>query len=292
MESVFRYRGQSLTAADIDSIRAFITARPGASRRALSRELCVARGWVQANGELRDAVCRGLLLALHRGGHIELPAARWAGRGAVSRGHRPAPLALDTRAVRGTLGELGALHFQQVRRSAEEALVDALLAQHHYLGCPRPVGEHLKFLVTAAERPLACFVWSSAARHLGPRDRYLGWSAQARRRNLAAVAYNSRFLILPWVEVRHLASHLLGHMTRRLSQEWMAAYGHAVLFAETFVDPSRYRGTCYRAANWQWLGRTTGRGKDDHTKRANRPCKEVYGRALHRRFRERLAATP
>ncbi len=290
MDTVLRYRGQALSRADVDFIRGFIAARPGASRRALSRELCVARGWVQPNGELRDAVCRGLLLALHRGGHIELPAPRWAGRGAVSRGHRPRPVALDTPALRCTLGELGALDFQQVRRRAEEALVDALLAAHHYLGRPRPVGEHLKFLVTAAERPVACFVWSSAARHLGPRDRYLGWSAEARRRNIAALAYNSRFLILPWVEVPHLASHLLGRMARRLSQEWVEHYGHPVYFLETFVDPQRFRGTCYRAANWRYLGRTTGRGKDAHSKRPNRSIKEVLGYPLTPRFRELLSS--
>jgi len=239
---------------------------------------------------LRDAVCRGLLLALHRGGHIALPAPRWAGTGAVSRAPRPLPVALDTTALRCALGELGGLDFRQVRRSAEERLVDALLGAHHELGCPRPVGEHLKYLVRAAGRPVACFVWSSAPRHLAPRDRYLGWSPAARRRNIAALAYNSRFLILPWVAVPHLGSHLLAHMTRMLAREWAAAYGHAVWFAETFVDPTRHRATCYRAANWVWLGRTTGRGKDDQTKRANRPCKAVYGLGLHRRFRERLCA--
>ena len=293
MDTILRYRGQALTAADVSAIREFIAARPGASRRALSRELCAARGWVQRNGELRDAVCRGLLLELHRGGHIELPPPRWAGTGAASRARTPGAPAIDSTPLRTHLAELGAPEFRQVRRRAEEALVDALLARHHYLGRPRPVGEHLKFLVTtAAGRPLGCFVWSSAARHLAPRDHFLGWSARARRHNLSALAYNSRFLIVPWVQVPHLASHLLGRMTRMLAREWSAAYGHPVLFAETFVDPSRYRGTCYRAANWVNLGRTTGRGKDDHTHRANRTCKDVYGLALHRRYRELLARTP
>ena len=141
----------------------------------------------------------------------------------------------------------------------------------------------------AGERPVACFAWSSAPRHLGPRDRYIGWSAEARRRNIRLVAYNSRFLILPWVEVPHLASHLLGRMVRMLPSAWEAAYGHPVCFAETFVDPTRFRGTCYRAANWVWLGRTTGRGKDDQTNRSNRPQKDVLGIPLHRRFRELLS---
>ena len=120
-------------------------------------------------------------------------------------------------------------------------------------------------MVSAGSRPIALFAWSSAPRHLGPRDRFLGWSPEVRRQNISSIAYNTRFLILPWVEVEHLASHLLGRMTRMLSQEWQTVYGHPVYFAETFIDPARYRGTCYRAANWIPLGQTQGRGKDDLT---------------------------
>jgi hypothetical protein len=184
--------------------------------------------------------------------------------------------------------ELGELEIRQVRRSAEEPLFNGLIEAHHYLGYTQPVGEQLKYLVYAGERPVACFAWSSAPRHLGARDRFIGWSAERRRRNIGLIAYNPRFLILPWVEVPHLASHLLGRMTRRLSGDWERAYGHAVYFAETFVDVPRYQGTCYRAANWVFLGRTTGRGKDDQTGRANRSLKEVLGLALRRDFRRRL----
>ena len=148
--------------------------------------------------------------------------------------------------------------------------------------------EHLKVLVMAGDRPVACFAWSSAPRHLGPRDRFIGWSAEARRENVHFIAYNTRFLILPWVEVPHLASHLLAKMTRMLPGEWQRAYGHPVYFAETFVDPARFSGTCYRAANWVYLGETTGRGKDAPTKRPTRPIKHVLGYPLARRFRERL----
>jgi hypothetical protein len=191
--------------------------------------------------------------------------------------------------VRGPLAELGPLAFRQVRRSAAEALFDGLLAAHHYLGYTQPVGEHLKYLVYAGTRPVACFAWSSAPRHLGPRDRYLGWSPAARRRNVHLVAYNSRFLIVPWVEIPHLASHLLGRMARLLPTEWARVYGHPVLFAETFTDPTRFRGTCYRAANWVWLGRTTGRGKADQTHQPNRPLKDVWGYPLVRGCRAQLA---
>ena len=284
MELVLGYRGRQITSTDVTFIRDLIAARPEASRRSVSLALCAAWNWVQANGHPRDMVCRGLLLALERGGHITLPVARRAAPVPWQR-RQPARVEIDATPVRGRLGELGALEFRQVRRSADESLFDSLIETHHYLGYTQPVGEHLKYLVYAGARPLACF----APRHLGPRDRFLGWTMAVRRSNVRLVAYNSRFLILPWVEVPHLASHLLGRMARLLPAEWERLYGHPVYFAETFTDPARFRGTCYRAANWILLGQTTGRGKADLTHRVNRPLKDVWGYPLSRDFRRRLA---
>ena len=150
------------------------------------------------------------------------------------------------------------------------------------------MGEHLKYLVWAKARPIACLAWSSAPRHLASRDRYIGWSAEARRRNLRFPAYNTRFLILPWVRVEHLASHTLGHMAARISDDWKRMYGHPLYFLETFVDPERFRGTCYRAANWVHLGRTTGRGKQSNSYVPNRSIKEVLGYPLTPKFRDLL----
>ncbi len=290
MEALLTYRGRSVTSHDVAFIRDLIDEHPEASRRALSLRLCDAWDWVQPNGQPRDMVCRGLMLQLHRAGHIELPPARWRPTNPARR-LRPAPVQVDDSPIQGCLAALGPLSFRLVRRTEDEPLFDGLIEMHHYLGYTPPVGEHLKVLVVAGERPVACFAWSSAPRHLAPRDRYIGWPADVRRQRLRFVVYNSRFLILPWVEVPHLASHLLGRMTRTLSSQWEQAYGHPVYFAETFVDPARYRGTCYRAANWVFLGRTTGRGKDDQTGRPNRPIKDVLGYPLHRRFRERLMGT-
>jgi len=288
MEVKLRYRGRSVTGAEVDFIRALIAAHPGASRRELSKLLCEAWDWRQPNGALRDMVCRGLMLELHRSGHIELPEVRRRPPNNITRRAPPASIDVDQSPIDGTLGELGALEIRQVRRTAEEKLFDGLIEAHHYLAYTRPVGEHLKHLVFAGERPIACFAWSSAPRHLGPRDRFIGWSARARRENIRFLAYNTRFLILPWVNVRHLASHLLGQMSRRLSRDWEELYGHPVYYLETFVDPGRFRGTCYRAANWTPLGLTTGRGKDDQAKKPNRPLKEVMGYPLSRRFRKLL----
>jgi hypothetical protein len=291
MEAVLQYRGRRVMNEDLDFIRELIAANPGASRRALSKKLCEAWNWVQPNGNLRDMVCRGLMLELHRAGHIELPPVRWVNRNPFVERSRPKPVDFDRTPVCGRLADVEALKFRQVRRTSEEPLFNGLIEAYHYLGYTQPVGEHLKYLVYAGDRPVACFAWSSAPRHLGPRDRFIGWSKEARRRNIRFVAYNSRFLILPWVEVRHLASHLLGWMTRMLPGEWERVYKHPVYFAETFVDPTRlrFKGTCYRAANWQFLGRTTGRGKNDCTNRPNRSLKDVLGYPLTRDFRQLLS---
>lgn len=288
MDAVLKYRGRSVTESEVSFIRERIASQPGLSRRALSLDLCAAWNWVQPNGHPRDMVCRGLLLVLHRAGRITLPPPRRVYVPLTRCGAR-SEVPTEGPPLRGKLSELGPLTFRQVRRTEEEALFHGLIRAHHYLGYTQPVGEHLKFLVSTAGQPVACFAWSSAPRHLGPRDRFLDWSAASRLRNIRFVAYNSRFLILPWVEVPHLASHLLGRMVRMLSPEWERVYGHPVYFAETFVDPTRWRGTCYRAANWIWLGRTTGRGKDDQTNRPNRPCKDVLGYPLRPDFRRRLS---
>jgi hypothetical protein len=291
MATILSYRGRTVNEGEVAFIRSLIAAHPQESRRGLSKKLCEAWGWVQANGRARDMVCRSLMLELYRGGHIELPPVRYRPPNPLARRARPSPVMdVDRNPIRCRLADLGPLQFHQVRRSAQESLFNGLIEQHHYLGYTQPVGEQLKYLVYARRRPVACFAWSSAPRHLGPRDRHIGWTAEQRRRNIHLVAYNPRFLILPWVEVPHLASHLLGRMVRILPREWERIYGHPVCFAETFVDRPRFAGTCYRAANWVFLGRTTGRGKDSQSKRPNRSLKDVLGYPLAGDFRRRLCA--
>jgi len=285
----WRYRGQTIDREQVALLREFIRAHPHSSGWKLSRQLCETLGWKQANGALRDVVCRGLLRMLERAGEIELPPVRRLIRG-QRRTARPRPEAvwIDTRLRATPRGGLGPVEIQLVRRTADEPLFESLMEQFHYLRYEQPVGEHLKYLVWAQGRPVACLAWSSAPRHLASRDRFIGWNGEARRRNIRLLAYNTRFLILPWVAVPHLASHILGRMARQISQDWEQVYGHPIYFLETFIDPERFRGTCYRAANWVVLGRTTGRGKNDNTHRPNRSLKEVLGLPLHRRFRELL----
>jgi Domain of unknown function (DUF4338) len=290
MDVVLRHRGREVSTNDVAFIRGLIKDNPAASRRAVSIELCKAWGWAQPNGALCDGVCRGLLLALHRGGHIELPPPQWRSSKQPWTRHTPAPVEVDATPLQTDLSELGPVQLRQVRRTPEEQLVNGLVQQHHYLGYSQPVGEHLKYLVTARGRPIACLCWSSAPRHLAPRDRHIGWSPAARKANIGLIAYQTRFLILPWVRVPHLASHLLGRMSRQLSSDWQRVYTHPIYFTETFVDPERNRGTCYRAANWTELGLTKGRGKDAPTKAPNRSLKLLFGYPLVPDFRQHLCA--
>ena len=288
MAIVFKYRSRVVTDEDQRFIIKLIHENPTASRRRLSALLCEAWNWVQPNGTLCDMVCRSLMLGMHRAGLIELPPVRWVNPNPLANRAAPKPVSVDSTELGCSLGRIQPLRVTQVRRTKAEALFNGLMQQYHYLGYTQPVGEHVKYLVYSEERPIAALAFSSAPRHLGPRDRFIGWSAQQRRQNIRFLAYNTRFLIMPWVHVPHLASHILGQMARRLSSDWQQLYDHPIYFLETFIDPERFKGTCYRAANWTLLGRTTGRGHQDLTHRQNRPIKEILGHPLTKHFQRLL----
>jgi hypothetical protein len=293
MAVVFRYRHRDVTDEEVKFLRELIAASCGVSRRKLSAMVCEAWNWRQQNGVLRDQLCRSLMLALHRARLIELPPVKRKVTNWLVQRRAPRPVEVDRTPIRASLSELRrrvALEIYQVRRTAQEPQFDWLMASEHYLGFSRAVGENLKFMVFAGMQPVALFAWSSAPRHLGPRDRYIGWTKEQRLRGIRYVAYNTRYLIPRWIEVPHLASHLLARMTRTLPQEWQKMYGHPVYFAETFVDPALHRGTCYRAANWVDMGRTQGLGKDSRSAVPNRSLKDVLGLALTADFRKKLCS--
>jgi len=282
---LFTYRGKVVTEKDIAFIQELIASNPGISRWALSRELCRQWNWVQPNGALRDVVCRGMMLELHRKGDIRLPEKKRSVRNPFVDRQKPEKTQVDQHPLQTELSDLKPLEFHQVRRSTDEKLFNSLIEQFHYLGYCHPVGEQLKYIVYARRRPIACLAWSSAPRHIGARDRFIGWSERMRKDHLSLIAYNSRFLILPWVRVPSLASHILGCMTRILPRDWNRIYCHGLYYLETFVDKDRFAGTCYKAANWIYLGDTTGRGKNDRTNRPNRSIKAVWGYPLAKDFR-------
>jgi hypothetical protein len=289
MDCVLRYRGKDITAQEVEFIQNLIAQNPALSRRRLSTQLCQAWHWVQANGRLRSMVCRGMMLALHRAGHIQLPPVRRVMLNPLAQRRQPAPLASAAwEPIRAAVGELGPLEIRQVRRTPEEKLFGSLLQAHHYLAYTQPVGEHLKHLVYARGTPIACLAWSSAPRHLGPRDRFIGWTAAERRAGIHLLAYNTRFLLLPWAKVPGLASHVLSQAARVISKDWQRLYHHPVYLLETFIDPQRFTGACYQAANWRLLGWTTGRGKADQTGQANRPLKQLWALPLGKDFRAKL----
>jgi hypothetical protein len=289
MNEAIKYRGKVFEQREIDEIREVIAAHRERSRWFISRELCRRWGWTQPNGILKDIICRGLLLHLEGQGFIELPP-----RGKIPPYHlsphkKPANVQVDQTPIECKLSDLRPIELLQVRRTPLQQLYNSLIEQYHYLGYTRPVGEHLEYIAWSHGRPVACLGWCSAPRHIGCRDRYLGWTKEQRIKNLYRIIINTRYLILPWVQVPHLASHLLGLMARRISRDWQEIYRHEVVWLETFVDPQRgFSGTCYKAANWISLGQTTGRGKNDQTYRQNRSLKEVLGYPLKRAFREAL----
>ena len=288
MDLEIKYRGRVATTEDVAFINNLIKDNPHDSRRALSVKLCKALNWVQPNGALRDMVCRGFMLKLHRAGYINLPAKRYTPNNPLVNRKSPEEIRIDRNPLSTALEDVRPLQFCQVRRSEKEELFNSLIDKYHYLGYCQPVGEHLKYMVFAGDRPVACLAFSSAPRHIGCRDKFIGWDAATRQRNLALMAYNSRFLILPWVNITFLASHILGQVARILPHDWQSMYKHPVYYLESFVDTERFKGTCYKAANWIYLGKTTGRGKNDQTHKPNRSLKAVYGYPLIKEFRKKL----
>jgi len=279
--------------ADVLFLRELIAQNPTLSRRRLSVLVCQAWDWFQPNGLPRDMVCRSLLLVLHRAGHIQLPTKRQSPPNNAIRHRRVVEeISYPTLPIEGSVASLGPLQIQLVRRAQGESLFAHLLNRHHYLGYSRPVGEHLKYLVLSRDRPIACLAWSSAPLRLNLRDQFIGAPKELYQHNIPRIAYNSRYLILPWVRVPHLASHLLARITRRISQDWQALYHHPIHLLESFVDTERFQGVCYRAANWICVGRSAGLGTK--SKPGDKPAsiKELWVRPLGRDFRERLLQTP
>ncbi len=289
MELEVKYQGLVATTQGVEFIKKLISANPNDSRRALSQKLCIAWNWVQPNGALRDMVCRGFMLRLESAGYIKLPPRRFIPNNPLVNRKKPPKVEIDQTPIEAPVSKLAPLEILQVRQTEFEQLFNGLISQHHYLGYCHPVGEHLKYIAFTQGRPIACFAWSSAPRHIGCRDRYIGWSSDVRKRNIHLIAYNSRFLILPWVRSCFLASHLLGKVARLLPIDWEGVYNHPVCFLETFIDTERgFHGTCYKAANWICLGKTTGRGKNDQTNKPNRSIKTVWGYPLSKSFRKLL----
>jgi hypothetical protein len=284
-------QGRKITDGEIALIRDLMAQHRDWGRTRLSEELCRRWNWCNAQGRFKDMAARTLLLKLERCGFIELPARQRPSTNGFRNRH--VPVADHVREpIRGSLSDLRPLTLKPLApRSDDSRLFKGLLAQHHYLGHRNTVGENLRYLIRDRHgRPVACALFGSAAWKCADRDRFLGWDRSCRERNLQGLTNNTRFLVLPWVEVPHLASHVLGLITRRIRADWQGKYGHPVHALETFVDRSRFRGTCYQAANWLRLGATQGRTRNDRHRRIQAPVKEVYLYPLIPDFRQELCA--
>jgi len=288
MEIGIKYRTKVATTEDIDLIKRLMANNPSDGRCALSVKFCKMTGWLQPNGATKDMVARGYMLALARAGYITLPPKKKNPANPFVLRKKPCQARIDKTEINADLKQLLPLEFVQVRRSSLEKLFNSLVESYHYLGYVQPVGEHLKYIVYSGTRPVACLAFSSAARHIGPRDKFIGWNQTTRKQNIHLICYNTRFLILPWVSVKYLASHILSKVTKVISNDWKSMYNHPVYYIETFVDRDRFAGTCYRAANWIYLGDTKGLGKDSRDKIPNRSIKAIFGYPLTRNFRKAL----
>lgn len=269
-------QGRQIGPEDVAWLQDWIDANPTWSRKQIARDLCRRWDWVDGRGRLKDFAARSLLLKLESRGRVKLPALR-----TQFRRKRPEVSELEgweepSKWV-ASLGQIAPVRLEKVQAGSAEAKRWAFyLERYHYLGF-RVVGENVGYLAQDREgRDVGCLLFGAAAWRCAPRDRRLGWSSMERADRLGSVVNNTRFLILPWVQVKHLASSLLGAAARRIDADWRQSYGHGVDWLETFVDRERFRGSCYRAANWEWVGQTQGRSRQDREHQLQVPIKDVY----------------
>ena len=289
-EPIFQ-AGREVTVDEIDDIVETVGLFPSLSRKELSATVSEHLGWVTLTGRGKLNACMKLLEKLESKGLIRLPAKQeqpWQ-RGS----HKPTVLTSRTdpaAGIRGRLKDVGQVTCEVVTDKESTGLWDEYVSRYHYLGYKKPFGYFLKYFVESDQGLLGCLMFAGAAKSLGARDRWIGWAQQDRLRNLPWVINNSRFLIFPWVEVKNLASHVLGQAARGLKDDWQRRWGYRPVLVETFVDPVYYSGSCYKAANWQYLGMTTGEGLVRKGKHYRTSPKMILARPLVRRFRSLLCS--
>jgi len=282
-------QGRKVSAQDIVLIQGLLAEHPEWGRTRLSEEICRLWDWRNARGRIKDMAARTLLLRLEQGGHIRLPERRRPSSNGL-RNRNPPLVAHATEPIRCALRDLRPLAVSIAEPGSEDLrLFNCLLGRYHYLGHRNTVGENIRYLVRdRAGRPVGCALFGSAAWKCAARDAWIGWERGPREANLGLLTNNTRFLLLPWVSVPHLASHLLACLARRIGADWQAKYGHPIHALETFVDRERFRGTCYQAANWVRLGPTQGRTRNDRTRCIRASVKDVYLYPLSQGFRREL----
>ena len=284
--------GEIVSKEDLSLIRQVIERYPSLSRTELANTLCELLDWNRNNGGLKTVECRQFLEGLEARSLIELPHRRSGRpRGSKTRVDRTASGAWGE-SLEGALGDYSGIALSLVETAEERCLWRELVERYHYLGHRVPFGAHLRYLVRIEDRyrtVVGCLQYSSGAWRMRARDDWIGWNETAHKAHLQRIVSNSRFLILPWVRIRYLASHVLSQAARRLVPDWESRYGLSPWLLETLVDSARFSGTCYRAANWIEVGVTTGRGRQDrHHRRHGAQPKSVWLYPLRRDVRRRL----
>ncbi len=280
-------RKRTISSADLELIQRIIYQNWDNSRTHISKILCREWNWVQPNGRLKDMACREVLLTLFRKGLIDYPAGIHDGRN-KKRNQTIPFVPADKTPLNAKLSELEPVQLKLVRNSEFETLYNSLVQEHHYLGFRQIVGNHLKYMAFIGERPVACLGWGSAAWSVKSREAFIGWDKKTKDNNLHFVANNTRFLILPWISVKCLASKILALNARRISDDWRDVYNQPLYLLETFVEQDRFKGTCYKAANWIRTGHTKGTSKRGHDHLYHGNIKDVYLYPLRKNFRKKL----
>lgn len=286
------YRRPEITSVHIEQIRQLMKAQPDWNRSRLSQELCELWDWKSDVGQIKDVSCRELLRKLEQRGQIKLPPSTGRGRKKEGSVSRLQLIDHDTTPVEKKLKEVTPVIVEIVDSNDKIGEFKSLIEQYHYLAYGQSFGECMRYMVRSREgSPLACLMFGSSSWRCASRDRFIGWDDEFRTSHLHLTANNTRLLIMPWIRIPCLASHVLGLISRRISSDWQRKYGHPLYLLETFVDQSRFVGICYRAANWQFVGETTGRGRNSTSHIATIPIKDVCVYPLTKDFRKRLTGS-
>ncbi|MBN1850244.1 MAG: DUF4338 domain-containing protein [Deltaproteobacteria bacterium] len=280
-------RKRTISEADLSLIRETIDTHRGKSRTKLSKILCIRWNWFQPNGQTKDMACREILITLHRKGLINLPPGRHDGRNHKRNQFIPL-VETDQIPIQGIPSSLAPVKLKSVRNTQLEHLYNSLIQEHHYLGFRQIVGNHLKYIAFIEDKPVACLGWGSAAWSVKSRDAFIGWDKSTKEKHLHFIANNTRFLILPWISIKYLASKVLALSAKRISDDWLKIYNHPIYLLETFVEQDRFKGTCYKAANWTRVGQTKGIAKRGHDHLFHGKIKDVFLYPLGKNFREKL----
>jgi len=280
-------RKRTITELDLKLIQATINEYWDKGRTQISKILCKKWNWVQENGRPKDMACREILLTLYRKDLIELPRGKHDGRN-LKRNLSVPVVETDQTPLQDKLSKLPPVKLKSVRNTSLESLYNSLIQQHHYLGYRQIVGQHLKYMAFIDDRAVACLGWGSAAWAVKSRESFIGWNKTAKDQNLHMVINNIRFLVLPWVSVKCLASKILALNIKLIKEHWPTIYQHPIYLLETFVERDRFMGTCYKAANWIHVGETKGTSKKGHDHMYHGNIKDVYLYPLRKDFREKL----